>query len=203
MCVEPDGESVTEAVSVLNAVTVAYLEQWNRIRHGTLTRRMVQLEELCIFYDGEIDMLHKRIDVIAKSLKQMDGPTMDFAFASLREELRVAQHETREAERRAVRTDDGDTRSDMELKAARANAIAREKRVGELKSEFARHGEYRSELEKLKRSLSEKETVTARLRAELEVAKIEARAPSRIVLNLSYSRLGERPALQYRRRVDS
>ena len=185
MCVEPDGESVTEAVSVLNAVTVAYLEQWNRIRHGTLTRRMVQLEELCIFYDGEIDMLHKRIDVIAKSLKQMDGPTMDFAFASLREELRVAQHETREAERRAVRTDDGDTRSDMELKAARANAIAREKRVGELKSEFARHGEYRSELEKLKklkRSLSEKDTVTSRLRAELEVAKIEARAQSRIVL---------------------
>lgn len=182
MSVELDGEPATEAVSILNAVTVAYLEQWNHIRSGTLTRRMAQLEDLRIYYDGEIDMHQKRIDLIARALKQPDGTSMEFVFVSLHEELREAQRELREAERRAVRADDGDTRSDTELKAARANAVARAKRVGELQSEIAKHGEYRSEVEKLKRFLSEKETVNARIRAELEVARIEVRAPSRIVL---------------------
>lgn len=181
MSVELDGEPATEAVGVLKAVAVAYLSHVGN-GNSKLKERLMSLNSLHESFSGEIEMLHKRIDIIAQSLKHTDGPSMDIELASFQDELREAHRELHEANRNAVRADEGDTRSDAELKAARGRAVAQLKWVVELKSVLNRHGVYRSEVEKLKRSLAEKETLTARIRAEIDITRIESRAPSRVTL---------------------
>jgi hypothetical protein len=179
--VELVGENEDELVAVLDALAAAYLADLDEQDNGARRRQLAATEERHRTAKAEKERGLKRINQVALQIGSGGGFPPQFD-GTLADELRAARRETSELWWQIAAPSAGPHDALPDLgRVIRQEQLSRDN-VAALEQTIRRLNEFRIDLERLKRTITEAEATEKKLAEEIETLKVELGAGQRVTI---------------------